>query len=203
MKYRTLNQLVAVGMIVVMASCAGSKKFNYQEAYKFKTIKYAKEKAADPTVEEKIAAPEIMEASAEPVNSREELGNKVEEAELHLLEKIDVSKAEAQEMSREEFAAKINQLSAKEKKALRKDLKKDLKEIKKIESEINDVSSTSDLQATDEVEGRMRLGIIIGAGGIIAMILAALIGGTVGSIFWVLGAIALIAGLILILLDVV
>jgi Flp pilus assembly protein TadB len=203
MKNRTLGRLLAISIIIAMASCAGSKKFNYQEAYKFKTIKYSKEKAPEQVIQEQVSTPEIMEASTEPVKSREEVGKKIEQAELHLLEKIDVSKAEASEMSQEDLSAKINQLSSKEKKALRKDLKKDLKEIKKIEAEINDISATSDIQATDEVSGGMRLGIIIGAGGIIGMILAALIGGTVGSIFWVLGGIALIVGLILILIDVV
>ena len=203
MKNRTINHLLAISIILAMASCAGSKKFNYQEAYKFKTIKYSKEKAADQAVKVEAVTPETMEAAIEPVKPQEDLNKKIQLAEQHLLEKIDLSWTDASEMSKDEMAAKIDGLSAKEKKALRKDLKKDLKEIKKTESEIKDINTTYDLQATDEVEGKMRLGIIIGAGGIIGLILAALIGGTVGSIFWVLGGIALIVGLVLILLDVV
>ena len=64
------------------------------------------------------------------------------------------------------LAEKISKLSGKEKRTLVRDLKKDMKEIKKMESEINDIKTTSDIQATNEVEGNTRLGIIIGAGGI-------------------------------------
>ena len=91
MKNSTFNNILAISIALAMASCAGSKKFNFQEAYKFKSINYSKEKAADQVVQEKITPPEIMEASAEPVQSQDAISNKVEIAEQHLLEKIDLS----------------------------------------------------------------------------------------------------------------
>lgn len=203
MKNSTLNRILAISIVVALASCAGSKKFNYQEAYKFKTINYSKEKVADQTVQEKVAPPEILEVSTEPVGSQEAISKKVEIAEQHLLEKIDLSQSEAADISKEELAEKIGTLSGKEKRTLVRDLKKDMKEIRKMESEINDINTTSDLQATDEVEGNTRLGIIIGVGGLIALILGLIIAGTFGQVLAIIGGIALIVGLVLILLDVI
>lgn len=200
MKNSNLMSFLAVVLIIFMSSCAGSKRFNYADAYKFKTIKYGPEisEVVEIPVQAKPIESKKLTAAQEVEPLKESITEKLQNAEEKILGKLDLAETEATELDRNEIIERVNNLSAREKRELRREVRKDLKEIRQLTKEVEAVNETMDVQKTNELEGNMRLGVIIGVSGLILVILGSIV-------LWplaVIGGLAMIAGLILILIEI-
>jgi DNA polymerase II small subunit/DNA polymerase delta subunit B len=193
--------LLSVFLVVLLTSCAGSRNFSFKDAYKFKTIQYARQQSALQTPEQTAPAPTVVEASTESTRPALDLERKINETEQDLLKKLNISQSEAKSLTKEDLQQKINNLSSSEKRTIRKALKKDIREIRKIGADVEHVDSVNDMQSTAKVDGLLRTGIIIGGIGLVLMLIAGIFG-FAGIAVYTLGALAFIAGLILILIDV-
>ncbi|MEK6477888.1 hypothetical protein WJR50_10150 [Catalinimonas sp. 4WD22] len=124
--------------------------------------------AAEKSIKEKI---EKVEKRIERVKALNELEQKNEES------KVTLSKAYKKELRKEQRV---------EKRELKKEIKALAKEYKKAPEEVKEQMAVS---------GNTRTGIILGAAGLILLIIG-------GPILWTLGTILVVVGLVLILLDV-
>ncbi len=193
---RKLTYFPLILLIGFASACTSSKKFDFTSAYKFRTIRRAQEHRHDqqPPIN-------VLEATSEATTSRKfEPASALSEAENNLLEKTGL-KAEEETITREELTARVNSLTKKEKKILRRKMIKELKaEMKAINSmeknEFHSVSETSDL----DISGYTLTGVLVGGLGVIVLVLGAIFG--VGILTFA-GAALVIMGVVFILIDII
>lgn len=176
-----------------MISCAGPKKFNYDTAYKFSTYKYQKS-----IIEDEIDLsytnpdPELY-ASVIPEIIDDSKDNYTE-IEANIYSKIGVSSQEADAMEIGELKQRFNELSSREKREIRKDIKTELKQLK---SEVNDKQTTLDVDRVHEISDLTRWSIIIGSVGLLLLILGAIFTG----VLTFFGAIFIVGAAVLFIID--
>jgi len=192
-------------VVFLMPSCVQSKKFNYQEAYKFKVIKHqqtAETTSLEKIQEEKVQTPELVALNTSEVLQKEaptELQVQLNEAQSRINQKLGLApETKSEDIDIEKLKSRISSMDKKEKKALKKSLKADLKDVKKIIKEQQKTGELTNVQAREAAGGFLWLGIIIGSAGLLLLIIGAIAG--IGVLTGI-GAAALVAGLVLIIID--
>jgi hypothetical protein len=192
--------IVSFLLIYGLSSCAGSKKIDFDTAYKFSTYKY---QTCLPTRQESINQEEHdkdylldavgLVASAEP-DSRSVSTVDISDFEKRMYQKIGVSVEEGANMELEEMKTKVHQLTWKEKRDIRKSIKQELKHMN---LEAENVYSTMDVQRVNQISEMTRWAIIIGSVGLVLLILGAIFTG----VLTVFGAIFVVGAAVLFILD--
>ncbi len=179
--------------ILIMASCAGSKKFDYQSAYKFSYYHYAKADHEKKVISKEADAEPLLEASNSPVPA--EIKSEHEDV-LPDVRSVPESYDKTTNFDRKAFLEEYRQMSRKEKKQLRKSLRSELKSMRRNPSkstlEVNNVQMT-------QAEGDyLWLAILLGGVGLILLILGAIF--SVG-LLTVIGALGIVAGAVFFILE--
>ena len=65
-----------------------------------------------------------------------DLARKINQTEQKLLDNLNLAETEANALTKEELQEKVRNLSRKDKRTIRKDLKKDIREIRKMAAEV-------------------------------------------------------------------
>ncbi len=190
---KSINILSFIVMVIFISSCTSSKKFDFASAYKFRTIKHNLAEDTKPAElnEEKLT-------TSTEITTQKDITAELSDSQKKILQEMALMKG-GESLSENELKERVQSLDKKEKKKLRKELMVELKsEMKNLKSmEKNDISSTS---KTSELVGYTRTGVIIGAIGVIVLILGAIFG--VGALT-AAGAILIIGGVVFILIDVI
>ena len=190
-------------IIILLSSCSTGKKFSYKDAYYFDYYTYQSkselkndevhEIEEKPSLEEPVFSSSTDHKISKDVIRNKRINQRTDEKtkEMEIFEKenskkkvfpIDIKKAD-KDLNK--------QMTRDEKRKLKKEIKKDIKAYKKKVKEIKKEAKTN--QMTENI----RLGLIIGGIGLIVAIL----GGA--SVLGTLGALAFIAGLVLIVIDLI
>jgi len=190
-KYTTLF----LSVILYLSSCAGSKKVDFNTAYKFSRYNYQIANNQLPLKRKDSISSRKLYASSEVSFAETHDGN-LARIRQNLLDKINVSKADARDMEPEILANKIKQLDRKEKKAFKKEIKAELKYLKRPGTEYP--HSVNERTQTNELTENMRWSIIIGSAGLVLLLIGAIF--SVGILSFV-GALAIVGAAVLFILD--
>jgi hypothetical protein len=191
------NKYIALLLTAILyfSSCAGSKKIDFSTAYKFSRHNYQKVNNQPLAKKENNIATTELYASTSSI-SLENQDDNLERLEQNILDKINVTKAEANRMEPEALANKISLMDRKQKKALKKEIKAELKHLKIQEPE--NPSSVKESNQTNELTDYMRWSIIIGSVGLVLLLLGAIF--SVGFLS-IVGALAIVGAAVLFILD--
>ena len=185
-----LKTILTTFIIYVMTSCAGSKKVDFNTAYKFSTYNYQKSSAGESLIEKDSHIENSFIATVKP----ESPAKAETEIKTRIYNKIDVSFQEGDAMEMSELKNRVNQLSLKEKREIRRDIKTELKQLN---LEVKNAYSTLDVNKVNEISELTRWSIIIGSVGLVLLILGAIF--TVVLTFF--GAIFIVGAAVLFILD--
>ncbi|MFP4094472.1 MAG: hypothetical protein ACLFUB_08315 [Cyclobacteriaceae bacterium] len=180
-----LSLILSAVAVALLSSCETSK-IAYGNSYYFKqTPKAVVSNLAEAAAQETAVASIEKTVPATETDLAGKVERRIEQVKVMEEQQAALVAAE-KEVSKSERKAIEKELKA-ERKALKKEVKALVKEYKK---------SPEKFEKQDQVSGNTRTGIILGAVGLILVI----IGG--GSVLWTIGTILLVVGLVLILLDV-
>ncbi len=185
--------ILSFSLIYELSSCAGSKKIDFDTAYKFSTYKYQKSIDHEEHDKDYLLDAVDLVASAEP-DSRSVSTVDISDFEKRMYQKIGVSAEEGANMELEEMKTKVHQLNWKEKRNIRKSIKQELKHMN---LEAENVYSTMDVQQVNQISEMTRWAIIIGSVGLVVLILGAIF--TPALTFF--GAIFVVGAAVLFILD--
>lgn len=189
------KSIASLFIIYAISSCAGTKIIDFDTAYKFSTYKYQKSIHSKELVEKDSTSTPELHASIKPQLTENPKAS-LAEIENKIYNKIGVSAKEAEAMEMNEIKSRVDLLSRKEKREIRKEIKLELKQLNLEASKAN---STLDVQRVNEVSDLMRWSIIIGSVGLVLLILGAIFTG----ILTFFGAIFVVGAAVLFILDVV
>lgn len=181
--------------ILYFSSCAGTKKTDFSTAYKFSRHNYQKVNNQPVTKKQDSIVSAELHASNSIISLKNHDDN-LERLEQNILDKINVTKAEAYRMEPDALANKISRLDRRQKKALKKEIKAELKHLKTQEAE--NPSSIKESNQTNELTEYMRWSIIIGSVGLVLLLLGAIF--SVGFLS-IVGALAIVGAAVLFILD--
>ncbi len=179
-----LNTSFFLFIIIVISSCAGSKKIDFDSAYKFSRYNYNKAKVAD-------SPSEIQLNSLTNVNIDTEINEIFTNTQSDSYNNFD-----GKTMELEAMVAQYKQLDRKSKREIRKEVKTELRQMDNLEASTK--LSVYDVHQNQELEGNSRLAVFIGGGGLALLILGAIF--SVGFLYFV-GALAIVAGAVLFIID--
>ena len=182
-------------LICFLLSCAGTKKIDFNTAYKFSRYKYNKAVAEDiPNNQRELSGEKLIASNKEILVENQE--EKLARVEEKIYQKIGVSIEEGKSMHTDELIKGLKKLDRNEKRELRKDIKSELKHLKNIEA--NSAYSTTDTNQVNELSDYMFWSIIIGSAGLVLLLLGAIFGVEFLSI---VGALAIVGAAVLFILD--
>ena len=181
--------------ISLLSSCAGTKKFDFNTAYKFSRYNYNKDVVDEIPNEQDTRAGEKLYAS-EKVILEEGLDERLVRVEEKIYQKIGVSLEKGKSMNTDELAEGFKKLDRKEKRELKKEIKAELKHLKHIEA--NNAHSINDTDRINELSDLMYWSIIVGSVGLVLLILGAIF--SIGFLS-VVGALAIVGAAVLFILD--
>lgn len=167
------KQLFLLGSVLALTACSSPKY-----AYKFDTYDYNNGRKER---KESLARQEFSGETSPVVVTDEDITASVSPARFS--EKPVVSKSALAEK-----AERYKDMSRDERKDFKRELKK---EIKNYAKEIKSGNSVESISATKELDDELKLAIIFGAIGITLTIL-----GGINTVFWVLGVVGLVIGLV-------
>lgn len=179
-------------IIFFLASCAGSRKVDFDTAYKFSTYKYQKsmdDEKSSP--KETPSANELSVSTEAKTELNPEIG--LAEIESRIYDKMGITTDEADAMEIRDLTNKFDQLNRKDKRAIRKEIKAELKSL-----ETNPAYSVQDTDQINELSDYMYWSIIIGSVGLVLLLLGALFS---LSFLSIIGALAIVGAAVLFILD--
>jgi len=179
-------------IIFLLNSCAGSRKIDFDTAYKFSTYKYQKsmdDEKSNP--KETPSANELSVSTETKTELNPEIG--LAEIENRIYDKMGISTEEAGAMEISDLTTKFDQLDRKDKRAIRKEIKAELKSL-----ETNHAYSIEDADQINEFSDYMYWSIIIGSVGLVLLLLGALFS---VSFLSIIGALAIVGAAVLFILD--
>ena len=175
MKKRNLLYLLG---LLVMASCSAPKHAYYFDHYDYNAGKKKKESENQVVVQQQEPATEVVPSVEAPLTvDNNTLVASASEEPVALTENTTVA----------EPAKSYKEMTKSEKKAFRKDAKNLIKTYIKAKKDGDEVKAAETAQAMDK---DLRLAAIFGAVGIVALLIG-------GDVFYIIGAIALIIGVVL------
>lgn len=190
-----LNSVLFILIIIYFSSCTASKKVDFVTAYKFSRYNYQNSENDKRINNNGPLVSDELYVSKEIIKPKKSNWKRVE-IEQNILDRIGIAKEDEKEMETEFLAKKINQMSRMEKKAFRRELKKELKQLKN--PDLENSYSTNESNETNELTDYMRWSIVVGSAGLVLLILGAIF--SVGFLSTI-GAIAIVGGLVLFILD--
>lgn len=181
-------------IIYVLSACAGGKNIDFNTAYKFSTYNYQK------TIElDRVEGKDTLNENSITASSNPEIvgnsDNNLAKIETKIYGKIGVSSKEGNAMEIDELKLRFKQLSLKEKREIRKDIKTELKQLN---FEVNNAHSTMDVNHVNELSELTRWSIIIGSVGLVVLILGAIFSAGILTFF---GALFVVGAAVLFILD--
>ena len=179
--------------IYSMFSCSSSKKLAFNSAYKFSNYTYQTYKSVqleDTTSERPVV---LLTASAN-IEVDETTDNSFSVTNSNIYDKIGLSSTEGRSMDLRELKQTISELSYKEKRDIRKELKKEARQYRK---EFEDTEAVMDTDRVNEISELLRWSIIFGSVGLVLLILGAIFTG----ILTFFGTIFVIGAAVLFILD--
>lgn len=179
---------------IFLVSCAGSKKIDFESAYKFSRYKYQCSDEADQLKEGISSSEPNYMASINPNNSV--LSTKADFSALQkeIYNKMEISPIDASEMEVPDLKVKFKALDKADKKIFRKEIKNELKQLKEDISESGDALG---VQQLNQLSDLTRWSIIIGSVGLLLLILGAIFTGFLTFI----GAILVVGAAVLFIID--
>ncbi|MCG8307828.1 MAG: hypothetical protein MI975_10600 [Cytophagales bacterium] len=170
-------------IIYLFSSCAGTRRINFDTAYKFSTYNY--HKPAPETKSNEKQEP-VLQVSLDP-NKLDQPDFDLAEIEERVYEKMGLTSLEGDEMNTDELSEKFNVLDKKDKRKFKREIKTELRQFRK---EVNNANSSLDVGQINELSELTRWSIIMGSVGLLLLILGAIFTGVLtffGAIF-VVGA---------------
>ena len=187
------NFILSCIVIYGFSSCAGSKKIDFETAYKFSTYTY--QGPIDETENNKDYVKDVSDLVVSIEKDRTpEFTADISDFEQEMYRKIGLSADERPTLNMEEMKIKVQHLNWKEKRDLRKSIKKELKHLN---LKADHVYSTMDAQQVNQISEMTRWSIIIGSVGLVLLILGAIFTG----ILTFFGAIFVVGAAVLFILD--
>ena len=179
-------------IIFFLASCVGSRKIDFDNAYKFSTYKYQKsmdDKKSNP--KETPSANELSVSTDVKTDINPEI--RLAEIERHIYDKMGIAREEADVMEISDLKSKFDQLDRKHKREIKKEIKAELKSLER-----NNAYSAHDTDQINELNNYMYWSIIIGSVGLVFLLLGALFS---VSFLSIVGALAIVGAAVLFILD--
>jgi len=176
-----------------MTSCAGSRKIDFNTAYKFSAYNYQKSIAVESLIEKDLHNENSLIATIKPESPAKAETN-LAEIEAKIYNKIGVSSQAGDAMEMSELKSSFSKLSRPAKREIRKEIKSELKQIK---LEAKNAYSTLDVNRVNEISDLTRWSIIIGSVGLVLLILGAIFTG----VLTFFGAIFIVGAAVLFILD--
>ena len=175
-------------IILFLVSCAGSRKIDFDSAYKFSTYRYQKSME-----DEKSTSKESPSANELSVSTDVNPEISLTEIEGRIYDKMGITTGEADGMDISTLTAKFDQLDRKDKRVIRKEIRTELKSL-----ETNNAYSVQDTDQINELNNYMYWSIIIGSVGLVLLLLGALFS---VSFLSIVGALAIVGAAVLFILD--
>ena len=189
-----IHFILSFAVIYVLASCAGSRKIDFDSAYKFNTYNYQKSSNKDEAFSTTDPQRTELMASIESEVSPE-ITYDISDFEKRMYSKIGVSPEEGREMELEKIQSNFQQLKRKEKREARREVKKELKEIN---TKTKKAYSTLDAEQVNQISEITRWSIIIGSVGLVLLILGVIFSASLLTFF---GAIFVVGAAVLFIID--
>ena len=186
-----ISQILLI--ILVLSSCAASKKIDFDSAYKFSKYNYSRDVGSAISTENKSAS---LDEQDSMVAQSDILPDSTINIAQNLNEEFAESTDETKSIEMESFIQQYKKMDRKVKREIRHEIKEELKQIDKLET--NRTLSVNDVHQVNELEGNSRLAVFIGGGGLALLILGAIF--SVGFLYFV-GALAIVAGAVLFIID--
>ena len=185
------NISLALLGIIFMSSCAGSKKIDFDSAYKFSRYNYARNSDVYKSSENKSVSKDEFIMARE---QRDGLPISMVHTDQNSDDKLESPQSNSMDI--EAFTRKFKQLDRHLKREIRQEVKAELKQLTNLEA--STALSVNDIQQTDELTGYTKLAVLIGGGGLVLLILGAIFSTGFLSI---IGALAIVAGAVLYIID--
>lgn len=183
--------IISISFIYGLTSCAGSRKIDFDSAYKFSSYKY--QKTIDQNLKPKQNESELTASLNSEINSEKPVENS--EFEKRMYEKMSLSNEQGTKLDKKEMQLKVKQLNNKEKREIRRDIKTELRQMN---LEAENTYSTMDVQRVNQISEIMRWSILIGSAGLVLLILGAIFSAGLLTLF---GALFVVGGVVLFILD--
>ena len=181
-------------LIYLLTSCASSKKIDFDTAYQFSTYKYKKSiEQGSPESLDTLSEYQLYAKLDESMVSRSP--EHYTDFDLKMYEKMSISPSEGYNKGIDEMQRHVKQMSWKEKREIRREIKAELKQL---DLSAKNAHETMDVQRVQQVSDLMRWAIIFGSVGLVLLILGAIFTG----VLTFFGAIFVVGGAILFVLDV-
>lgn len=194
MKYH-FKSIVFLVVILIISSCAGSKKIDFDTAYKFSSYNYQNSiKREDSVLNNDASVKESQLYVSTEQKSVKKLNVDLAEIEEKVYGKIGISAEEANAMEISELKSKFKELDRKEQREIRKEIKTEVRELNK---EIKETNATLDVNRVNEISDLTRWSIIIGSVGLVLLILGAIFSG----ILTFFGALFVVGAAVLFIID--
>lgn len=182
--------LLLVAGVVFLASCSSPKYAYYFDHYDYNSGKKKVETSDAQLVQTNFATP-VPEMSPLQINQDNLTANA--ESRIRNVEKIPmVVKEEVLMDQKALLEQKYTSLTKAEKRAFRKELKSEVKSIIKAKKNGEDIKSIMEKKAMDQ---DLKMALIFG---VVGILLSAF--GGVNSIFWILGTVAVVIGLVFLII---
>ena len=181
-------------IIIFLFSCAGTKKFDFNSAYRFSTYKYQKTSGEQGAQSDSITTEPEFLASFKPDAPVLESQTKISILEEEIYQKMKVTSFEAEKMEIKDLRQKFDALDKSDKREFRNEIRSELKQLKKDVKRSND---TMDTQRLNQLSDLTRWSIIIGSVGLLLLILGAIFTGFLTFI----GAILVVGAAVLFIID--
>ena len=182
------NNLLLLFAIVMMASCSAPKYAYHFDRYDYNSGKRKQQK--DLLEEKKIIANEFQKATL--VQEETLLASATDEV-IVIFEESKSSTPSLEAVSATETKKSYTEMTKLEKREIRKEYKNDLKEYKAAKKSGDEVRAE---QAKESLTGYTRMGVILIIAGLVLAILS------LGSVINSIGGLMVLAGVILILVDI-
>lgn len=203
----TLWLLMCIFCTAGLLTGCQSSKIAYGNSYYFKqTPRPVQPSQVDTSLEKTsttVALPEANEllvANEEKPASVKDIENLIAQAQHQMMEVAEKSNNEALKEKADRIdnihtAIKDGTLSKKEIRAKRKELRQEVRSLVKAYKAAPDSA-----EGEQQMDQKLRLSLILGAGGLLLFILGAAVAGPIGGVFALLGLLALIGGLVMLII---
>ena len=188
------NSIVSFVLIYGLFSCAASRKIDFDSAYKFSNYSYQKSPIEDELSNNTEPMETELMASIESEVSHES-SHYTSNFEKRMYSKIGVSPEEGKEMEIGKITSNFQQLSGKEKREVRREIKS---EIKKMNLNTKNAYSPLDTEQVNQIAEITRWSIIIGSVGLVLLILGAIFSAGLLTFF---GAVFVVGAAVLFIID--
>lgn len=190
-----MNKTIQIGftflLTIFICSCAGTRKVDFDTAYKFSTYRY--QEAIEESADRQQEAQHLTTSLSDELSNIQP--NSLRSFEESLAERIGFDPHASGDIKKAQIRAEVRSMSARERRQLKKEIRA---ELKKLSHEAEMQLDTAQDEQVSQMSDATRLSIIAGSVGLILLILGAIFS---VSFLTIVGAIITVGAAILFIVD--